>query len=567
MIAARMKVCPACGLVFPDESNFCFLTGDTLQPAGDAVVGTTVAGRFRIVSKLSDGPWATIYDARYRLLDVPCVVKILNEPLGADAQAAFNASLATARRCTHANVSEVLGGGILSDGRGWVAHEKVEAGPLIEHLRAQVAPPLALSIASQMLRALGRIHDFGGVHGSLGPTNVLVTPKGHVQLVEVGLGRGLLHDPFADDPRALFAQRYIAPELSSQQRSSANADLYAVGAITVHMLTGRTPFEAGAVAELRTKVNEEGIDVDGRLGALHENLREWLKQLIDKNPEGRHANAHLAVDALDEACAAAGMKMQADPGHEAAPEGITLASGFARWERFRGVFSKMVELGFPGGAPPHTRDALAQIAGRAEDLTQLGKKALFEHENLNDIAKRAREGRANIASQMDEVNANAKEVRQEVHPLKVAAARHGEKAKVFPGEAHEAHREVLRWEGRSAMVEPYKELADAYHKMADIIERWWAVRSAQLTCERDAADKAEELRAFDEQLDELRQALKIHESNLAAESQATEESLSQLGYESDRLEMELLDLASRFSAPLRSKPELGGCFRELAQMA
>lgn len=561
-----MKVCPACGLVFPDESNFCFLTGDTLQPAADAVVGTTVAGRFRIVSKLTDGPWATIYEARMRLLETPCVVKILNDPLGPEAQAAFTASLATARRCTHTNVSEVLGGGILSDGRGWVAHEKLEAGPLIEHLRAPVAPPKALSFAKQMLMALGRIHDFGGVHGSLGPTNVLVTAGGHLQLVEVGLGRGLLKDPFADDPRALFAQRYIAPELSSQQRSSANADLYAVGAIAVHMLSGRTPFEAAAVAELRTKVNEEGIDVDGRLGSLHEKLREWLKQLIDKNPEGRHANAHLAVDALDEAAAAAGMKLSPDPGR-AAPPGTTLAGGFARWERFRGVFSKMVELGFPGGAPPQTRDALAQIAGRVEDLSQLGKKALFEHENLNDIAKRAREGRENIAGQMDEVNASAKEVRQEVHPLKVAAARHGEKAKAFPAEAQEAHREVLRWEGRSALVEPYKELADAYTQMAGIIERWWAVRSAQLTCERDAADKADELRAFDEQLDELRQALKIHESNLAAEAQATEETLSQLGHESDRLEMELLDLASRFSAPLRSKPELGACFRELAQMA
>ena len=58
----------------------------------------------------------------------------------------------------------------------------------------------------------------------------------------------------------------------------------------------------------------------------------------------------------------------------------------------------------------------------------------------------------------------------------------------------------------------------------------------------------------------------MHESNLHAEVVATEENLRNLGSEADRLEMELLDLASRFSAPLRSKPELGACFRELAQM-
>lgn len=350
-------------------------------------------------------------------------------------------------------------------------------------------------------------------------------------------------------------------------RSSALADLYAVGALTVHMLTGQTPFEAAAVSELRTKVNEQGIDVDGRLAALPDRLREWLKQLVDRNPEGRHANAYLAVDALAEACAATGTKVLEDPGRTAPPSDVQLTPGFARWERFRALFSKMVELGFPGGAtPPQTRDGLAQIAGRVEGLGQLGKKAIFEHGNLDDIRTRAREGRERIAGQMDEVNANAKEVRQEVHPLKVAAARHGDKAKAFPVEARELHKEIMLWEGRSALMEPYKELADAYHKMGDVIERWWAVRSAQLSCERDAAEKADELRTFDEQLDELRQALKIHESNLAAETEATEDNLRQLGEEADRLEMELLDLASRFSAPLRSKPELGACFRELAQV-
>lgn len=568
MIAACMKVCPACGLVYPDETTFCFLTGDTLQPAGDAIVGTTVGGRFRIITKLADGPWATQYNASLRLLEAPCVAKIFKEPLTPEQQTAFHQRLSTARRCTHPNVSPVWGGGLLSDGRAYVVHEHLDASPLSDALsRGKMPPPQAFAYAHQMLRALGRIHDFGGVHGSLSPTNVLVTQRGHVQLVEVGLGRAFLHDPFADDPRALFAQRYIAPELSSTQPSSANADVYAVGAITVHLLTGQPPFQAGAVSELRTKINEEGIDVDAVLPQLHEKLREWLRLLVDRNPEGRHANAHLAAEALTEACAEAGVFMIDDPGRPPAPADRPLAPGFARWERFRNVFAQMVESGFPQGAPAQVKDALSQIAGRVQDLNELGKKALYEHGNLDDIGKRAREGRANIASQMDDVNVNAKEVRKEVQPLKVAASRHGEKAKAFPEEARTAHREVIRWEGRSALAEPYKELAEAYANMADIIERWWAVRSAQLTCERDAAEKNEELRAFDEQLEELRKALQIHESNLTAEAQATEEALAKLGAEADRIEMELLDLASRFSAPLRSKPELGAQFRDLAKMA
>ncbi len=563
-----MKVCPACALIYPDETTFCFLTGDTLQPAGDALLGTTVGGRFRVVGKLADGPWATQYRATFRLLEQPCVVKLFNQPLVPQAQQAFNDALALARRCTHPNVSEVLGGGILPDGRGFVVHEQVEAMPLIERLRGGNMPPAqALSIAHQMLRSLGRIHDFGAVHGSLTPTNVLVTSAGHVQLVEVGLGRALLNDPFVDDPKALFAQRYIAPELSSQQRSSAHADLYAIGAITVHMLTGQPPLEGTTASEIRGKINEQGIDVQAKLGALHETLRTWLELLVDRNPEARHANGHLAADALEEACEAAGVQMAGDPGREPPAAKSELATGFARWEHFRGIFVKMVETGFPNGAPTQITDALAQIAERVGDLAELGKKAVYEHGNLTEVAKRAIDGRANIAGQMDAVNLNAKEVRHAVQPLTVAAARHGAKAQGFPAEAKEAHREVIRWEGRSALVEPYKELADAYANMADIIQRWWAVRSAQLACESDAAAKHEELQVFDEQLEELRKGLKIHESNLLAESEATDQALAKLGYDADRLEMELLDLASRFSAPLRSKPELGAQFRALTKVA
>jgi serine/threonine-protein kinase len=531
-------------------------------------VGTTVGGRFRVHSKRTDGPWATIYDASFRLLDRPVVVKILNAPLNAEDQQAFHTALALARRCTHQNVSEVLGGGILPDGRGWVAHEAIDASPLTDQLsKGKAAPEFALSMACQMLRALARIHDFGAVHGSLGPSNVLVTPKGHAHIVEVGLGRGLFHDPFEDEPRALFAQRYIAPELSSQQRSSALADLYAVGVITVHLLSGQTPFEAAGVSQLRTKVNEIGIDVDGRLPALHEKLREWLAQLVDRHPDGRHANAYLAVEALAEACEAAGVKLPADPGLPPPAGALSLAPGFARWQRFGAMFGKMVEMGFPQGAPKPTSDGLAQIQQRVGELTELGKKAQYEHQNLNDVSQRARDGREAIASQMDQVNATAKGVRQEVHPLKVAASRHGEKAKAFPALASEAHREVMHWEGRSALVEPYKELADAYRNMADIVERWWAVRSAQLSCMGDVAEKTEELRAFDEELEALRQSLRVHESNLAEEVKATEDALQQHGYDADRLELELLDLASRFSAPLRAKPELGACFRDLAKLA
>jgi serine/threonine-protein kinase len=236
-----------------------------------------------------------------------------------------------------------------------------------------------------------------------------------------------------------------------------------------------------------------------------------------------------------------------------------LDPNFSRWERFLDIFKRMVDQG--GG----DQNAFSAVSGRVQDLGEIGKKALYQHNVLGDVSQRAREGRADIAEQMAGLNTQAKEIRGELTPLRVAAERHGDKTKSFPDEALELHQEIVRWEGRFGFTEPYKELADAYRAMADLIEKWWSVRSAQLTCEQDAAEKEERLHSIDQQLDELREALRIHESNLSEEVKATEAELADLGQQADKIELELLDLSSRFTAPLRSQPQLGPLFRELAQ--
>jgi len=291
-----------------------------------------------------------------------------------------------------------------------------------------------------------------------------------------------------------------------------------------------------------------------------------LSRMLTRTPDGRPPNAHQAIDELMSAAREANVDPKADPRGESIPTLVeaSLDPQLRRWSTYRGIFAKMLEMGFPGGAPEATSNALSHIAGLIEKLEGLAKAALAEHEKLRDALHRAREGRENIARQMGELNEGAKEIHREVEPLRIAAARHGEKAKDFPDEAKELHREIIRWEGRSSFTEPYKELAEAYRGMAELMDKWWSVRSAQLACEADAEERREELLKFSEQLDELREALRIHESNLFQELSTIETTLADLGRQADEIELELLDAASRFSAPLRSKPELGGAFRELA---
>ena len=565
MMATRMKICPSCNLVYPEESNFCFLSGDSLQQAEDPMVGTTIDGRFRADKRLAIGPLATHYLGRDRLLTTPCVIKVWSQPLSEAPRAHFLEAVAQARRCTHPNVSEVVGGGITEEGVAYTVRLDDGGRPLSQLLGSKMPPARALGMVLQLARAVGRIHDFGAVHGALRPSNVLAFGD-HLEVIDVGLGRSLFREPWEDDPSALTAQHYLAPELSSQQRSGALADIYALGVIAFQLLAGELPITADNLTELRGLLNQDAwLDMPARLPDLPEELRQWLESVLQRIPAERPSNAHQALEELVAACEKAGVEPAADPGANKRAPTVELDATFERWQRFGGVFTKMVAVGFPSGAPSHTKSAYDAIVSRVQDLADLGKKALYEHNVMSDVVTRAREGRQRIAGQMDELNGSAKLIRADLQPVVAQADRHGDDTEPFPEQAREQHREIMRWEGRSALSEPYRELSEAYRKMADIIDAWWSVRDAQLRCEQEAAEKGEALLELETQLDELRQALRIHESNLSEEVRASEQSLSQLGKDADRLELELLDLASRFTAPLRSKPELGACFRDLTK--
>lgn len=554
-----MKTCPSSGLVYPDESTFCFVTGDTLQPTEDPLIGTTVEGRFRVEGAMAEGPWAKVFRARFRLLDRPCVLKVFGEAVGDDGQKAFLEALTKARRCSHPNVVDVAGGGLLPDGRPFVVHAASGGKPLAAALGGPQSVPTTVGLLRQLLLGLGRIHDFGAIHGNVRPSNLLVTPRAHLEIIDVGLGRSAFRDPWEDDADSLTAQKYLAPELSSSVRSSRAADIYAVGVLAFQLMAGRVPFDAPNVSDLRSLVHEDtALDVAGALPDVPDPVRLWVSAMIHRIADKRPANPHQALEELDEACAAASVQAVPDPGESPPPGEPILDPNFARWERFFGIFQRMAEA---GGEP----GPLSAIAGRMQDLAEIGKKALYQHNVLHDVAKRAQDGRGEIAEQMAGLNARGKEIRRELSPLRVAAERHGAKTSNFPDDALQLHQEIVQWEGRFGFVEPYRELAEAYRAMADLVEKWWSVRNAQLTCEQDAAAKEEQLHTIDQELGELREGLRIHESNLTEEVVATENELAELGRQADKIELELLDLASRFTAPLRSKPQLGPLFRELSQ--
>ncbi len=166
---------------------------------------------------------------------------------------------------------------------------------------------------------------------------------------------------------------------------------------------------------------------------------------------------------------------------------------------------------------------------------------------------------------MDAKSSDASSVRAEARSARARVGSLGNKSKVFPAQVQAAHKDLVFWEGRSGFNEPYRELAKAYKKLADLTDQWFVARQAELDADALAADRERQLAEIEAQLRELRTRLADVDENVERRRREGLEKLSAMGIEADRLEAELLHLASRFCGPLRSKPELGQLFQELTR--
>ena len=97
--------------------------------------------------------------------------------------------------------------------------------------------------------ALGAAHEAGLVHRDIKPANVLLTPDGRAKLADFGLVRRL--DDLADGGAPLAGTpTFMAPELFRGTPASPRSDIYALGVLLFHTLSGRLPFAAESIGQL-----------------------------------------------------------------------------------------------------------------------------------------------------------------------------------------------------------------------------------------------------------------------------------------------------------------------------
>lgn len=295
----------------------------------------------RLDRLIGEGGFGQVWRAQRDVDGDSVAIKVLHLELvrSVDAMTRFQRELDAIERLDHPNVVRGLGHGTLGDGRPYLLLEYVEGPSLREvlHERGALPPAEMLTILEPLCDALHVAHLAGLVHRDVKASNVILARRGGaIRPVLLDFGLVKLTDqvgPGLTSSRSMLGTpAAMAPEQMRGQSVDARTDIYALGLLAFHMLTGQPAF-GGAPGVVQSYLQVHGprprpsskVDIDPAID-------EPVARALAPEPAERFADARSFGQALRAVIhGATGEEVEVTVVYvEGDPAGVTSATELAR---------------------------------------------------------------------------------------------------------------------------------------------------------------------------------------------------------------------------------------------
>jgi serine/threonine-protein kinase len=262
-------------------------------------------GDYELLEEIGRGGMGVVYRARQLSLGRTVAVKmLLGGPWASSADLVrFRAEAEAAARLEHPHIVPVYEVGE-HDGHAFFSMKYV-AGQTLSQLLAcgPLAPREAARILHLVTQAIDFAHRQGVLHRDLKPSNILLDESGQPMLTDFGLAKRFNEAASLTHSGAVLGTpAYMAPEQASGNRGQMGvaSDVYSLGTILYHMLTGRPPFQASSPMEIVLQVLEQDPPLPREIQPdVDRDLELVVLRCLQKPPDLRYSSAAALADDLN----------------------------------------------------------------------------------------------------------------------------------------------------------------------------------------------------------------------------------------------------------------------------
>ncbi len=190
------------------------------------------------------------------------------------------------------------------DGRPFIVAEHVagrDLGKILSGRRDGLDERFVEGVAAQLLRALSYAHRQGIIHRDIKPSNILIAPGGTVKVADFGIARILEDEDAASGApgEIVGSARYMSPEQLRGEEATPRSDVYSVGILLYHCLTGRPPFSGDVKALARQHLREKPTPPRKLNRGISPRMEAVVLRALKKNPDDRYPSATAMLDDME----------------------------------------------------------------------------------------------------------------------------------------------------------------------------------------------------------------------------------------------------------------------------
>jgi tRNA A-37 threonylcarbamoyl transferase component Bud32 len=320
-------------------------------------------GQYRILRKIGAGGMGMVFVGEHVLIERRAAIKTLQPLLSKQPEIVerfFNEARATSA-ISDPGIVQIFDFGYHVDGTAYIVMELLEGEGLADRLERLGSLPIAsaLRIARQVASSLAAAHAKQIVHRDLKPENIFLIRDGEAQggertkLLDFGIcAVGGAPETTAPPETLIGTPVYMSPEqCRGGGQGDPRSDVYGLGCVLFHMLTGRAPFERDSIRDLMmAHLVEAPPPVTALRADVPPLVQELVLRCLAKSPEDRFSTmAELGAE-IERALA----RLSApEPPASEVPPAMPLAIGF------RSAFDASLAAHGAGSAEPAASRSLA----------------------------------------------------------------------------------------------------------------------------------------------------------------------------------------------------------------